>query len=102
MGADAEVFIFDYQAYNNEVVPAFRELLLNGQMPEWLGRLIEVREMQPERWRGTDLLRYCTYLEKDFSWIGSYDDRDYYHGSKEIPTGTCHAILKAAGIKDQS
>ena len=23
-----------------------------------------------------------------------------YHGSKEIPTGTCRAILKAAGIKD--
>jgi len=22
-----------------------------------------------------------------------------YHGSKEVPTGTCHAILKAAGIK---
>lgn len=22
-----------------------------------------------------------------------------YHGSKEIPTGTCHAILKAAGLK---
>ena len=22
-----------------------------------------------------------------------------YHGAKEIPTGTCHAILKAAGIK---
>ena len=21
-----------------------------------------------------------------------------YHGSKEVPTGTCHAILKAAGI----
>lgn len=25
-----------------------------------------------------------------------------YHGSKEIPTGTCHAILKAAGIKERS
>ena len=25
-----------------------------------------------------------------------------YHGSKEIPTGTCQAILKAAGIKDRS
>ena len=25
-----------------------------------------------------------------------------YHGSKEIPTGTCHAILKAAGIKDRN
>jgi predicted RNA binding protein YcfA (HicA-like mRNA interferase family) len=22
-----------------------------------------------------------------------------YHGSKEVPTGTCHSILKAAGIK---
>jgi predicted RNA binding protein YcfA (HicA-like mRNA interferase family) len=22
-----------------------------------------------------------------------------YHGSKEIPTGTCNAILKAAGFK---
>jgi predicted RNA binding protein YcfA (HicA-like mRNA interferase family) len=22
-----------------------------------------------------------------------------YHGSKEIPTGTCHAIFKAAGIR---
>ena len=22
-----------------------------------------------------------------------------YHGAKEIPAGTCHAILKAAGIK---
>ena len=22
-----------------------------------------------------------------------------YHGTKEIPTGTCHAILKAAGLK---
>jgi predicted RNA binding protein YcfA (HicA-like mRNA interferase family) len=22
-----------------------------------------------------------------------------YHGSKEVPTGTCHAILKAAELK---
>ena len=22
-----------------------------------------------------------------------------YHGSKEVPTGTCHNILKVAGIK---
>jgi hypothetical protein len=21
-----------------------------------------------------------------------------YHGAKQVPTGTCHAILKAAGI----
>ena len=22
-----------------------------------------------------------------------------YHGSKEVPTGTCHSIKKAAGVK---
>jgi predicted RNA binding protein YcfA (HicA-like mRNA interferase family) len=22
-----------------------------------------------------------------------------FHGAKEVPTGTCHAILRAAGIK---
>ena len=22
-----------------------------------------------------------------------------YHGAKEVPTGTCHRILKAAGLK---
>ncbi len=22
-----------------------------------------------------------------------------YHGSREVPTGTCHAILRAAGLK---
>jgi predicted RNA binding protein YcfA (HicA-like mRNA interferase family) len=25
-----------------------------------------------------------------------------YHGSKEVPKGTCHAILKAAGLKMSS
>ena len=25
-----------------------------------------------------------------------------YHGAKEVPTGTCHAILKAAGIERYS
>ena len=24
-----------------------------------------------------------------------------YHGSKEVPTGTFHAILKAAGLQDR-
>jgi len=24
-----------------------------------------------------------------------------YHGSKEVPTGTCQAILKAAGLKER-
>ena len=24
-----------------------------------------------------------------------------YHASKDVPTGTCHAILKAAGIRER-
>lgn len=24
-----------------------------------------------------------------------------YHGRKEVPSGTCHSILKAAGLKEQ-
>jgi predicted RNA binding protein YcfA (HicA-like mRNA interferase family) len=24
-----------------------------------------------------------------------------YHGAKEVPTGTCNAILKAAGLKER-
>ena len=24
-----------------------------------------------------------------------------YHGAKEVPTGTCHSILKAAGIRSK-
>lgn len=24
-----------------------------------------------------------------------------YHGAKEVPTGTCNAILKTAGLKDR-
>jgi predicted RNA binding protein YcfA (HicA-like mRNA interferase family) len=25
-----------------------------------------------------------------------------FHGAKEVPTGTCHAILRAAGIKERN
>jgi predicted RNA binding protein YcfA (HicA-like mRNA interferase family) len=24
-----------------------------------------------------------------------------YHGSKEVPSGTCHAVLKAAGLRKE-
>ncbi len=36
-----------------------------------------------------------------YYWKPGWDKliRVDYHGSKEVPKGTCHAILKAAGIK---
>lgn len=81
MGSDAEIFIFDYETYTSEVVPAFQELLLTGLSSEWLHPIIDSREIRIENVKRTDILRYCTYLNKDFSWCGPYDEKDIY-GSK--------------------
>ncbi len=76
MGTDAEIFIFDYEAYTSEVVPAFQELLLTGRTSEWLHPIIDSREIRIENLKRTDILRYCTYLNNDFSWCGPYDEKD--------------------------
>ena len=78
MGTDAEVFVFDYDAYITEVVPAFHKLLLTGHPPDWLYPIIKKRDIQFENLEKTDLLRHCTYLGYDFSWRGPYDGRDIY------------------------
>lgn len=78
MGSDAEVFVFDYDAYSREVAPAFRELLLTGQSPDWLSPAFNRRKIKAEIGKATDILRFCTYFDKDFSWIGSYNDEDLY------------------------
>jgi len=78
MGSDAEVFIFDHDAYVREVVPAFLELLLTGQAPDWLRPIIKSRDIRIENLKSTDILRHCTYLNKDFSWRGPYDEKDIY------------------------
>lgn len=78
MGSDAEVFIFDHDVYTREVVPAFHSLLLTGQAPDWLRPIIKSRDLPIENLKRTDILRYCTYLNKDFSWRGPYDEKDIY------------------------
>jgi hypothetical protein len=78
MGADAEVFLFDFKAYTQEILPLFHEFLLTGQAPEWLSPLIKHLEVQTESWRPVDLLRHCTYMRGDLSWSGPYDDRNLF------------------------
>lgn len=73
MGSDAEVFVFDHNAYMTEVVPALMELLLAGRAADWLNPLLKKREIRPELWKKTDIARFCKYLERDFSWRGPYD-----------------------------
>lgn len=78
VGSDAEVFIFDHSAYMTEVVPAFLKLLLNGHAVDWLNPVLKKREIRPELWKKADIARFCTYLERDFSWRGHYDLQHTY------------------------
>lgn len=73
MGANAEVFVFDHETYIAKVLPAFLKLLRDGEVVDWLQQFVKRREMRPELWDKTDLARFCTYLERDFSWRGPYD-----------------------------
>lgn len=73
MGANAEVFVFEHEAYIAKVLPAFLKLLRDGEVVDWLRPFVKRREIQPELWQRTDLARFCRYLERDFSWRGSYD-----------------------------
>jgi len=54
-------------------------------------RLLEENGFKVTKEKGS--IRY--YLKPGWDKLIRVD----YHGSKDVPTGTCHAILKAAGIK---
>lgn len=56
-----------------------------------LVRLIEAHGFRLVKEKGS--IRY--YGKQNWPRLVRID----YHGSKEVPTGTCQAILKAAGIK---
>lgn len=73
MGSDAEVFLFDYDAYLRDVVPTFRELLNERPLDDSLQAFVKRRELKPLLWDKTDLVRFLTALNSDFSWAGQYD-----------------------------
>ena len=56
-----------------------------------LVRLLEENGFRIVREKGS--IRY--YGKSDWNKLVRVD----YHGSKDVPKGTCHAILKSAGIK---
>lgn len=73
MGSDAEVFLFDYEAYLSEVVSNFLELLEDRPLDDSLQAFIKRRELKPLLWDKTDLVRYLLNLNFDFSWAWQYD-----------------------------
>jgi len=56
-----------------------------------LVRLLEANGFKVVKEKGS--IRY--YGKQGWPSLSRVD----YHGAKEIPTGTCHSILKAAGLK---
>lgn len=73
MGTDAEVFLFDHDAYLRTVVPTFLEFLEDSPVVDWLQPFVKRWELQPWLWDKSDLARYLTALNPDFSWPAHYD-----------------------------
>ena len=78
MGSDAEVFLFDHEAYLRTVVPTFLKFLNDSPLVNWLERSVKRRELKPWLWEKRDLARYLTALNPDFSWATHYDLNDTY------------------------
>lgn len=75
MGADAEIFPFDYHRYITTVVPAMLEVIRTGQTKSWLRALAAhpLITIKLDLTHHADLARYCTYLSPtDLSWRGDY------------------------------
>ncbi len=85
VGADAEIFVFDYERYRGEVVPALVELLRTGEAVPWLAEVFQSAPPLGEhgydvqwprlaaelRERPTDLARFCTWLGNDLRYLGA-------------------------------
>ena len=73
MGSDAEVFLFDHDAYLSKVVPAFLNFLTESPGVDWLQPFVNQRQLKHCLWDKSDLAGYFTALNPDFSCAGPYD-----------------------------
>src|SRR5215204_3677421 len=81
MGSDAEIFIFDHDAYSPTVVPAFSELLRGGQAADWLQPFLKKYELKPSLWDKGDLAQYSAALNPDLSLAAGPYDLKWTYGS---------------------
>jgi hypothetical protein len=87
MGSDAALYVFDYERYVTEMVPAAKQLLFRGEIAPWWEETIRAVETAygaasyTDDWiaaltRGwdIDLQNYCTYLSPDLSMLAEQSD----------------------------
>ena len=107
MGSDAEVFLFDYDVYLREVVPTFLELLNDRPLDDSLQAFVKRRELKPSLWDKSDLARYLTALNSDFSWAGQYDLKYTYGKNWEerwsdfVAPASGHDLAPAAQLVEE-
>ena len=77
MGADAKLFLFNYDLYRSEVLPAFLRLIQDGSANAWL---LELHQLHTDRigihgclalhsvtLAPVDILKHCKYLDPDLA-----------------------------------
>jgi hypothetical protein len=77
MGADARLFLFDYEIYRSEVLPAFLRLMRDSSIDTWLMELHrlhtdglgidECLARHSVSLAPVDILKHCTYLDPDLA-----------------------------------
>jgi hypothetical protein len=78
MGSDAEVFLFDHDAYLRTVVPTILKLLEDSPLVDWLQPSVKRRDLKPWLWDKSDLTRYLNALNPDLSCAAHYDLNDTF------------------------
>ncbi len=95
VGSNADVYVFDYERYRVEIVPAAKHLLLTGEMAPWWAEAARAMaagyglESNADEMiaaltarSGLDLDRYCTYLDPDLGLRDSQPER--YHAPRHV------------------
>ena len=77
MGADARLFLFDYERYRSEISPAFLRLIRDSSVETWLLELhqrhtdgLGIHECLARHsvsLAPIDILKHCTYLDPDLA-----------------------------------
>ena len=92
MGADARLFVFDYELYRDFILPTFVQLMCDGTMDNWLRDLLSASEEElhdeparmPSGFVPADFWEHCTHLNSEFAVTKVFaNEKEDYDGRWE-------------------